>query len=54
MAVAIALFFLGRRLWRFLRAGQEPGCGYGCTGCAGCPGGIDPNHKQGPFPMHKP
>jgi hypothetical protein len=32
-AIALALFFLGRRLLTFFRPGQAPSCESGCAGC---------------------
>jgi hypothetical protein len=48
--VAIAVVFLGRRLWQFFRGNRNTSCGCGCSGCP-TDSGTSPPHT--PFPMHK-
>lgn len=50
VAILGAIFFLGRRLWRFSHTGKGLSCG--CGGCAGC--GSNTQDQRHPFPMYKP
>nr|WP_320011799.1 FeoB-associated Cys-rich membrane protein [uncultured Desulfobulbus sp.] len=49
--VAMALFFLGRRLYNTFRHGQTPGCGCGCSGCTDRSGSKS---QKSPFPLYRP
>ncbi|MDR2550814.1 MAG: FeoB-associated Cys-rich membrane protein [Desulfobulbus sp.] len=49
LAVALAAFFTGRRLWRSWRNAGTGSCGCGCSGCD-----DSSRTAHNPFPMHKP
>ena len=51
--LALAAFFLGRRLWRTLRSAIGLGCGCGC-GCSGCSPQKKPAQHEQQIPMFKP
>jgi len=47
LAVAASAIYLARRFWRSFSNAAETGCGDGCAGCSGSPGGENNMRTNG-------
>ncbi|WP_394708770.1 FeoB-associated Cys-rich membrane protein [uncultured Desulfobulbus sp.] len=51
IAVAVAVFFIARRIWKTLRNPKNLTCGCGCSGCGAA---DDCSEKATSLPTYKP